>query len=110
MLDADGGPLDMVGLAQADREFAKLWRRVETRRSVIRSQLYVAGRAVPENEVAKACDADELCCRYLAACKERHGRYLQLVDLFRNPGGGFENARESLVDDGPNPYGRRMLA
>ena len=110
MLDADGGPLDMVGLAQADPEFAKLWRRVETRRSVIRSQLYVAGRAVPESEVAEACDADELYGRYLAACKERHGRYLQLVDLFRNPGGGFEDARERIVAEGPNPYGRRMLA
>ena len=30
LLDADGGPLDMVSLAQADPEFAKLWRRVET--------------------------------------------------------------------------------
>lgn len=110
MLDADGGPLDMVGLAQADPEFAKLWRRVETRRSVIRSQLYVAGSAVSENEVAEACDADELYDRYLAACKERHGRYLQLVDLFRNPGGDFKDVRKSIVDDGPNLCGRRMLA
>lgn len=110
MLDADGGPLDMVGLAQADPEFAKLWRRVETRRGVIRSQLYAAGGTVSENEVAEVCDADELYGRYLAACKERHGRYLQLVDLFRSPGCNFEDARERIVAEGPNPYGRRMLA
>lgn len=110
MLDADGGPLDMVGLAQADPEFAKLWRRVETRRSVICSQLYVAESAVSENEAAEACDADELYDRYLAACKERHGRYLQLVDLFRNPGGDFKDVRKNIVDDGPNLCGRRMLA
>lgn len=110
MLDADGGPLDMAGLAQSDPEFAKLWRRVETRRSVIRSQLYAAGGAVSENEVAEACDEDGLYGRYLSACKERHGRYLQLVDLFRNPGGGFEDVRDKIVAEGPNPYGRRMLA
>lgn len=110
MLDADGGPLDMVGLAQADPEFAKLWRRVETRRGVIRSQLYAAGGAASESEVAEACDADGLYGRYLAACKERHGRYLQLVDLFRSPGSDFADARERIVAEGPNPYGRRMLA
>ena len=43
LLDADGEPLDMVALAQADPDFAKLWRKVETRRSVIRSQLAMGG-------------------------------------------------------------------
>ena len=108
MLDADGGPLDMVGLAQADPEFAKLWRRVETRRSVIRSLLHVDGRDVAEAEVAKACDEDEHYRRCLAACKERHGRYLRLVELLRSPGGGFADAGEIIAAEGPDPYGRRM--
>ena len=46
--------------------------------------------------------------RYLAACKERHGRYLQLVELLRSPGGGFGDAFERIVTEGPNPCGRRM--
>lgn len=110
LLDADGGPLDMVGLAQADPEFAKLWRRVETRRSVIRSQLYSADGNVLEAEVAKACEEDEHYRRYLAACKERYDRYLKVFDLLRCPGGDCEGIRESLVAEGPNPYGRMMLA
>lgn len=110
LLDADGGPLDMVGLAQADPEFAKLWRRVETRRSVIRSLLHADGCDVPEAEVAKACDGDGHYRRYLAVCKERYDRYLQVLELFRSPDGGFEDVRERIVAEGPNPYGRRMPA
>ena len=110
LLDADGGPLDMVGLAQADPEFAKLWRRVETRRSVIRSQLYSADGAVSEAEVAKACEEDGHYRRYLAACKERHGRYLEVFELLRSPGVDCEGVRERAAAEGPNPYGRRMMA
>lgn len=110
LLDADGGPLDMVGLAQADPEFAKLWRRVETRRSVIRSQLYSADGAVSEAAVAKACGEDEHYRRYLAACEERHGRYLEVYGLLRSPGVDCEGVRKSIVGEGPNPYGRRMPA
>ena len=108
MLDADGGPLDMVRLAQASPEFVKLWRRVETRRSVIRSQLYADGGAVSGDEVAETCDADGPYDRYLAACKKRHGRYLQLVELLRSPGGACADIRESIVAEGPDLYGRRM--
>lgn len=108
MLDAEGGPLDMVELAQAD-EFAKLWRRVETRWSVIRSLLHVGGHD-PETEVAKACEEDELNGRYLAACKERHGYCLQLVELFRSPGCGYADARENIVAEGLSPYGKGMPA
>lgn len=110
LLDVDGGPLDMVGLAQADPEFAKLWRRVETRRSVIRSQLYSEGRDVPEAEVARACEEDAHFARYLRACKERYDRYLGVFELLRGPGLGLEEARERIVAQGPNPYGRRVMA
>ena len=109
LLDVDGGPLDMVGLAQADPEFAKLWRRVETRRAVLRSQLYAVDRGTPETEVMRACEEDAHYARYLRACQERYDRYLKVLDLFRGPGAGFEDVCESGIAD-PNPHGRRMLA
>lgn len=110
LLDADGGPLDMVGLAQADPEFAKLWRRVETRRAVVRSQLYAVDRNTPETEVMRACEEDVYYARYLRACQERYDRYLKVLDLFRGPGAGLGEAREAVVAEGPNPYGRRVPA
>lgn len=106
LLDADGGPLDMAGLAQADPEFAKIWRRVETRRSVIRSQLYAEGRSISEAEVATACEADRHYARYLEACKERYDRYLKVFDLLRGPDGGGEGAGA----EDASPYGRRVSA
>lgn len=51
LLDADGEPLDMPGLAQADPDFAKLWRRVETQRCVIRSTMAMGGELPPEEDV-----------------------------------------------------------
>ncbi|MDN4508618.1 hypothetical protein [Gordonibacter sp. RACS_AR49] len=110
LLDVDGGPLDMVGLAQADPEFAKLWRRVETRRAVVRSQLYAVDRGTPETEVMKACEKDAHYARYLQACQERYDRYLKVLNLFRGPSAGFEETREAVVAKGPNPYGRRVMA
>ncbi|WP_101721062.1 hypothetical protein [Eggerthella timonensis] len=110
LLDVDGGPLDMVGLAQADPEFAKLWRRVETRRAVLRSQLYAVDRGTPETEVMRACEEDAHYARYLRACQERYDRYLKVLDLFRGPGAGLGEARETVVAESPNPYGRRVLA
>lgn len=110
LLDADGGPLGMAGLAQADPEFAKLWRRVETRRAVVRSQLYAVDRGTPETEVMKACEDDLYYARYLQACQERYDRYLKVFDLLRGPGAGLGEAREAVVAEGPNPYGRRVLA
>lgn len=110
LLDVDGGPLDMVGLAQADPEFAKLWRRVETRRAVVRSQLYAVDRGTPETEVMKACEEDAYYARYLRACQERYDRYLKVLDLFQGPGDGLGEARETVVAEGPNPRERRVPA
>ena len=79
---ADGEPLDMAGLAQADPDFAKLWRKVQTRRSVIRSQLYMGGSRPPEERVLELCADDGPYKRYWAACEERYARYLKMCDLF----------------------------
>ena len=79
---ADGEPLDMAGLAQADPDFAKLWRKVQTRRSVIRSQLCMDGSRPPEEQVLELCADDGPYKRYWAACEERYARYLKMCDLF----------------------------
>ena len=79
---ADGEPLDMAGLAQADPDFAKLWRKVQTRRSVIRSQLCMDGSRPPEERVLELCADDGPYKRYWAACEERYARYLKMCDLF----------------------------
>lgn len=112
LLDADGEPLDMAGLAQADPDFAKMWRKVETRRSVIRSQLAMDGTLPPEEKVLAACEEDGPYKRYLAACEERHDRYLKIFDLFRGPGAQaeLEELRQEAAGDGFDPYGRRVIA
>lgn len=112
LLDADGEPLDMAGLAQADPEFAKMWRKVETRRSVIRSQMVVDGERPPEERVLAVCAEDKHYQRYLAACEERHGRYLKIFDLFKAPETQLpiEDAHQQIIADGFNPYGRRVIA
>lgn len=108
LLDADGEPLDMAGLAQADPDFAKLWRKVETRRSVIRSQLAMGGALPPEEQVLAACEEDGPYKRYIAACEERHGRYLKVFELFRNPSRGLERAQEEALTAGAMPFGGRL--
>ncbi len=108
LLDADGGPLDMMALAQADPEFAKLWRRMETQRCVIRSWMAADGKVPPEDEVAAACEKDERYWRYYAACEERYGRYLKVFDLFRNPSRGLERAQEETLTTGAMPFGGRL--
>lgn len=70
LLDADGEPLDMPGLAQADPDFAKLWRRVETQRCVIRSTMAMGGELPPEEDVLAACETDRHYQRFLGACRE----------------------------------------
>lgn len=108
LLDANGEPLDMVGLAQADPDFAKLWRKVETRRSVIRSQMAMGGSLPPEEQVLAACEEDGPYKRYLAACEERHERYLKVIDLFRNPSVLLERAREETATLSAMPFGGRL--
>ncbi len=108
LLDADGEPLNMVGLAQADPDFAKLWRRVETRRSVIRSQMAMGGALPPEEQVLAACEEDGPYKRYIAACEERHGRYLKVFELFRNPSRRLERAQGETLTTGAMPFGGRL--
>lgn len=103
LLDADGGPLDMPGLAQADPTFAKLWRKVETRRGVIRSTMASSDGLPPEEEVRAACDADALFGRYLAACEKHYARYLDMVALFTGAGLPNTEARRDFE-------GRRSVA
>ena len=79
-LGCDGEPLDMEGLAKADPGFAKLWRRVASRRNVILSLLYDRNPAASREEFEAECEADEALARHLAACEERYGRYLALCD------------------------------
>ena len=108
LLGADGEPLDMAGLAQADPDFAKLWRKVETRRSVIRSQMAMGGSLPPEEQVLAACEEDSPYKRYLAACEERHEHYLKVFELFRNPSARLERAREKTVTLSAMPFGGRL--
>lgn len=82
ILGADGEPLDMEGLAKADPGFAKLWRKVQTRRDVIRSLLYSYGERPPESEVLAKCEEDDHYQRYFAACEERYGRYVKTLEAF----------------------------
>ena len=79
-LGCDGEPLDMEGLAKADPGFAKLWRRVASRRNVILSLLYDRNPAASREEFEAECEADETLARHMAACEERYGRYLALCD------------------------------
>lgn len=108
LLDADGEPLDMPGLAQADPDFAKMWRRVETQRCVIRSTMAMGGELPPEEDVLEACETDRHYQRYLSACKERYDRYLKVIELFRNPSAGLEQAREETVARSAMPFGGRL--
>lgn len=77
-LGCDGEPLDMEGLAKADPGFARLWRKVAARRSVILSLLYDRDPGASREEFEAECEADEMLARRMAACEERYGRYLAL--------------------------------
>ena len=79
-LGCDGEPLDMEGLAKADPGFARLWRRVASRRNVILSLLYDRKPGASREEFEAECEADEALARHMAACEERYGRYLALCD------------------------------
>lgn len=79
-LGCDGEPLDMEDLAKADPGFAKLWRRVASRRNVILSLLYDRKPGASREEFEAECEADETLARHMAACEERYGRYLALCD------------------------------
>lgn len=94
VLGADGEPLSMEELAQADPGFAKLWRKAQTRRSVIRSQLCMGGDRPPESEVLALCEQDGPYQRYLAACEERHARYLKMCEVFSANASKLERIRE----------------
>ena len=72
----------MEELAKADPGFAKLWRKVQTRRDVIRSLLYSYGERPPESEVLAKCEEDAHYQRYYAACEERYGRYVKTLEVF----------------------------
>ena len=108
LLDADGEPLDMPGLAQADPDFAKMWRRVETQRCVIRSTMAMGGELPPEEDVLAACEKDRHYQRYLAACRERHERYLKVVEMFRHPAAGLAEARDEVAAAAAMPFGGRL--
>ena len=81
----------MEGLAKADPGFAKLWRRVAARRSVILSLLYDRKPGASREEFETECEADEALARHMAACEERYGRYLALCDS--TEGGGAAGRR-----------------
>ena len=91
------------------RDCLAAWeRRVETRRSVIRSQLAMGGSLPPEEEVLSACEEDGPYKRYFAACEERHERYLKVFEMFRNPSRGLERAQEEALTAGAMPFGGRL--
>ena len=94
ILGTDGAPLSMEELAKADPGFAKLWHKVQTRRSVIRSQLYMGGDRPPESEVLAKCAEDGPYRRYWAACEERYGRYLKMCEVFSANASELERIRK----------------
>lgn len=108
LLDADGEPLDMPGLAQADPDFAQLWRRVETQRCVIRSTMAMGGELPPEEDVLAACETDRHYQRFLGVCKERYDRYLKVIELFRSPSASLERAHEEALALSAMPFGGRL--
>lgn len=93
-LGCDGEPLDMEGLAKVDPGFAKLWRRVAARRSVILSLLYDR-KPGTSREVEAECETDEALARHMEACEERYGRYLALCDSME--GGIAAGRRAALI-------------
>ena len=80
LFDVDGGPLSMEELAEADPDFAKLWRRVEVQRNVKRSILAMDGAVPSESEVSVACESDGYYRRLYSAAEERYGRYLRMLE------------------------------
>ena len=94
LFGADGEPLPMGELAKADPDFAHLWRKVETRRCVLRSLVYSCEREPTEETVLKSFESDEPLTRYMAACEERYGRYLKLCEMFGHT--KHEDQREGL--------------
>ena len=57
--------------------------------------------------MAEGFDPEQIIDAY-AACEERHGRYLKVFDLFRNPSRGFERAQEETLATGAMPFGGRL--
>lgn len=73
-----GEPLGMAELAEADPGFAKLWRKVQARRNVVLSLLVDRNPDATRDDVDRECAGDALYRRYMDACQERYGRYLEL--------------------------------
>ena len=90
ILGRNGGPLSMEELAEADPDFAPLWRKLESARAVVRSIMFMNGKRYPEEEVLEACKEDAQYQRCLARCKERYERYLKVFELFHQSDGEDE--------------------
>ncbi len=91
ILGRNGGPLSMEELAEADPDFAPLWRKLESARAVVRSIMFMDGKRYPEEEVLEACREDAQYQRCLARCKERYERYLKVFELFHQSDGEDES-------------------
>lgn len=94
ILGTNGEPLSMEELAEVDSGFAKLWRKAQTRRDVIRSLLYSDGSRPPEDEVLAKCAEDAHYQRYYAACEERYDRYVKMCEAFSASAAELERIRE----------------
>ena len=82
ILSSGHEPLSMAELAKADPDFAKLWRKVQTRRDVIRSLLFSEFGRQPEESVLEKCAEDKHYQDYYTACEERYARYLKMCEVF----------------------------
>ncbi len=87
ILGRNGDPLSMEELAEADPDFAPLWRKLESARAVVRSIMFMDGKRYPEEEVLEAYREDAQHQRCLARCKERYERYLKVFELFHQADG-----------------------
>ena len=75
---ADGEPLPIEQLAQASPEFAVIWRKVETRRSVLRSY----EPDLDSEAFAAVLEADEHYVRFRSAAQEAYENYLSACEMF----------------------------
>lgn len=93
ILVTSGAPLSMEDLAKADPEFANLWQKLQTARSVVRSIMYSTWERPTEEEVLKACQDDRQYMRFMEKCTERYNRYLSTWECLRD-------LRDELKGDG----------
>ena len=84
--DEQGNPLSMEELAQADESFGKLWKRMMSRRSVIRTIVRDQSPDADDQEIERAALDDSAYGRYRAQCESRYRNYLDSRSMIAENG------------------------